>query len=73
MQPAIPFFRINDDCTCCGACEVSAPRHFGPTERGIYQCFQQPRDAQELERCLEAAHCCPVDTIEVLPQDPTGR
>jgi ferredoxin len=58
-----PMFRINDDCTSCGACEGAAPRHFEPAERGVYRCYRQPATEQEVSDCQEARGVCPVEAI----------
>jgi ferredoxin len=59
----LPSFRITDDCTCCGACEGMAPRHFEPTDRGVYHCHRQPTNEGELADCREAREVCPVEAI----------
>ena len=68
----MPTFRVNDDCTCCAACEAAAPRHFEPDDaRGAYRCAAQPSDARELARCRLAKESCPVEAIEESPAQET--
>ena len=57
-------FFVDAECICCAVCVDLAPENFRESDVETHRiCFKQPETAEELEACLEAAECCPVEAI----------
>tara|TARA_R110000851_G_scaffold91748_5_gene200295 strand:+ start:4421 stop:4684 length:264 start_codon:yes stop_codon:yes gene_type:complete len=59
----VSFF-VDRECILCSVCEEVAPKNFRLSDEEDHDiCYKQPENEQELEECIEAMECCPVDAI----------
>lgn len=59
------FFRVNDDCICCGLCGEIAPHVFREVESEMrFEVYEQPVEEQVIAETREALDKCPVEAIE---------
>ncbi len=57
-------FYVDDQCIACDACVMEAPNFFQMNEdQGHAFVKKQPKTQDEINNCLEALKCCPVDAI----------
>lgn len=57
-------FYVDEQCIDCDLCRETAPKFFTRNDDGGYSyVFNQPKDAQEEEECMEALEGCPVEAI----------
>lgn len=57
-------FYVDAQCIDCDVCRITAPRNFRRDEfLGFSYVFRQPTRVVQLERCLDAMACCPVEAI----------
>lgn len=58
------FFYVDDQCIACDACCVAAPLFFSMDQnKGHAYVSKQPLKDLDIEQCIDALECCPVDAI----------
>lgn len=58
------YYVDTDYCTCCTACEFSAPNNFKvDNDELVSFVIKQPENVKEEKQCAEALRCCPHETI----------
>ena len=57
-------FYVDRECILCSVCEDVAPNNFRLSDNSTHDiCYKQPESEQEMEECIEAMECCPVEAI----------
>jgi ferredoxin len=57
-------FYVDSQCIDCDVCRITAPRNFRREEaKGYSYVSKQPEQPDQVERCLDAMACCPVEAI----------
>ena len=57
-------FYVDRECILCSVCEDVAPKNFRMSDDDTHDiCYKQPETEEELDDCIEAMECCPVEAI----------
>lgn len=57
-------FYVDMECIICSVCSDAAPDNFKMSDDASHDfVYKQPENKEELEQCLEAMDCCPVEAI----------
>lgn len=57
-------FYVDRACILCSVCVDAAPKNFKESDDGDHDyVYKQPDNEEELEACIDAMECCPVDAI----------
>ena len=57
-------FYVDRECILCSVCSDAAPNNFKISDDEDHDiCYKQPENEKELEECIEALECCPVEAI----------
>lgn len=57
-------FYVDNTCIDCDLCRTIAPEHFKrQEEEGYTYVYNQPKNEEEQQHCLEAIDACPTESI----------